>query len=140
MAEAAQNSNAPLSAERNYARVTGWLYLLLAVAGLFTNNLWNMFNLSGTMTVIHAVIGITGIAVANRGTARLHRVYNLALALTLTTWGVVGTVSPRWLQPYPLPLENALHTLTGIWGFYGAGQALFARLTRRKGLTHRKAS
>ena len=130
--EAAKNGNTPLPAERSYARITGWLYLLLAVAGLFTNNLWHMFNLSGMMTVIHAGIGVTGITVASRGGARMHRFYNVALAVSLTSWGVIGTVSPQWLQPYPLPLENALHTLTGLWGFYGSGSAMFAGRSRRK--------
>ncbi len=121
----------PLPAEKSYARATGWIYLILSGAGLFTNNLWHMINLSGTMTMIHLAIGVTGLTVARQGGARAHRVYNLLLGVILTTWGVTGTWAPTALVPYPLPLENALHVLTGIWGFYGAGSVLWSRVSRK---------
>ncbi|MHB1627668.1 MAG: hypothetical protein ACYCVB_04720 [Bacilli bacterium] len=121
----------PLPAEKSYARATGWLYLTLSAAGLFTNNLWHMMNLSGSMTVIHLAIGVTGLTVARQGGARAHRIYSLLLGFILTAWGVAGTWTPTMLSPYPLPLENALHVLTGIWGFYGAGSVFWNRFSRK---------
>lgn len=132
MSEESPPSPRPLGAERNYARFVGWVYLGLGVAGVFTNNLWHMFNLSGTMTAIHIGLGIGGLTVALRGGSRAHRGFNLIAGTFLTAWGVAGTVTPEWLSPHPLPLENALHTLTGVWGFYGAGSSFFGRIGGRR--------
>lgn len=114
--------------DQTYARTIGWLYFLLAVTGLFTTNLWHMFTLTGPMTVIHFAIGISGLVVVGKGGARAHRVFSLTTGIALTAWGVTGTLAPQLLTPYPLPLENALHVLTGIWGFYGLGSSFWHRV------------
>lgn len=130
MSEGQTSPAGPLQAERTYARSIGWTYLGLAVAGVFTNNLWHMFTLSTTMTGIHLALGISGLTVALRGGARAHRAFNLTAGVLLTAWGVTGTVAPTVLSPYPLPLENAFHVLTGIWGFYGVGTVFWGRFGR----------
>jgi len=113
------------TAQRNYARVTGWLYLLLGIMGFFTPTLWHMFTLFGHLTALHIAIGICGLTVSRHGGSRAHRLYSLLLGLGLTLWGVTGTVAPQLLVPWPLPLENALHMITGIWGFYALGAFLW---------------
>ncbi|MCY0901350.1 MAG: DUF4383 domain-containing protein, partial [Firmicutes bacterium] len=97
------------TAQRRYARLTGWLYLLLGITGFFTRTLWHMFTLSGHLMALHIAIGICGLTVSRQGGQRAHRLYSVGLGLGLTVWGVAGTVAPQVLQPSPLPLENALH-------------------------------
>jgi len=79
------------------------------------------------MTIIHFAIGISGLTIALRGKLFSQRAYSLIVGLALTAWGVTGTLAPNLLNPYPLPLENALHVVTGIWGFYGLGSSFWQR-------------
>lgn len=111
-------------ADKNYARAMGWLYLALACAGLVTDNLWHTINLSSPMTIVHLAIGVAGLTVARQGGHTAMRIFALLLGSILLAWGTVGTWAPQMLTPHPLPLENALHMLTGIWGFYGLGSAI----------------
>ncbi len=121
-------------ADYRYARVTGWLYFALGVLGLFTDHLWHMFHVGGNMMYMHFIIGIIGITAARYGSIRQTRLYAITVGLLLLTWGAVGTLSPAWLDPYPLPLENALHVITGIWGFYGIGNSMM-NWVRKKSLS-----
>lgn len=116
--------------DRRYARVTGWLYFVLGLSGLFTDHLWHMFHVSGTVMFIHFAIGLVGLTVSRHGTLRACRIYSVAMGLLLLLWGGVGTMAPGWLDPYPLPLENALHVISGIWGFYGFGMSIFDRVRK----------
>ncbi len=117
----------PLPAEHTYARVTGWIYLLLAAAGAFTDHLWHMITLSSPMTLMHLAIGVAGLSVARQGKHRAHRTYSLTVGFVFMLWGIAGTFYPQYINPRPLPLENALHLITGMWGFYGVGSILFSK-------------
>ena len=121
-----------VAAERTYARVSGWIFLALGAAGLLTRDLGHMLQVGGILAPVHLAIGLAGIATANRGGVRARRIFNLTLGCLLTAWGVAGTLEAPLLSPAPLPLENGLHALIGIWGFYGPLGALWAKWTRRK--------
>lgn len=91
-----------------------------------------MINLSPAMTAFHLTIGLTGISLANRRHVKALRIYGLTLGVLLTALGVAGTIDPQAVEPTRMPLENALHVVTGIWGFYGSGAALFARFRKTR--------
>ncbi len=111
------------SAARTYARTIGWLYLALGCAGVFTSTLWDALRLTPVVIVVYVGVGLTGIAVANRASARGRLLFAVLIGSLLLAWGAVGIAAPHWLTPLPLPLDNALRTVTGLWGFYSLGAA-----------------
>ncbi len=125
-------TSAPLvSVEKTYARTTGWIYLIIAVCSLFTDNLWHMLHFSTSVTIASFVFGLSGLTIARTKNYTYHRYYNLIAGVSLTTWGLTGTFYPQWFTPAPLPLDNGLHMLTGIWGFYGIGSVFWSRFSRK---------
>lgn len=108
-----------MAANVMYARMTGWIYLLLAVAGLFDRHLFYVLTLPVLTTLIYLMIGLSSLTAAHKASAIGLMIYNLVLGSALVLWGIAGTMHPEWFVPAPLPLDNALHLLTGVWAFYG---------------------
>ncbi len=102
-----------------YARFTGWIYLLLAIIGIFERHLFYVLTLPVLAVLIYLIIGLTGLTVAHKVHEKGLMVYNLVLGTGLLIWGLFGTLQPDLFTPAPLPLDNALHLLTGLWAFYG---------------------
>ncbi|PWI57918.1 hypothetical protein [Sulfoacidibacillus thermotolerans] len=121
----------PLPAEKTYARATGWIYLTLAVSSLFTDNLWHMLHFTTAITWANLTVGLSGLVIARSNHYKAHRFYNLFAGVTLISWGILGTFYPQWFTTPPLPLDNGLHVLTGIWGFYGIGTVFWSRFSRK---------
>ncbi len=103
----------------HYARLTGWIYLLLAVAGLFERHIFYILTLPVLTTLLYLMIGLTGLTTAHKASKRGLMIYTLSMGIILLLWGLVGTVQPGLFMPAPLPIDNALHLLTGLWAFYG---------------------
>ena len=102
-----------------YARFTGWIYLLLAITGIFERHLFYVFTLPVLTVLIYLMIGLSGLTIAQKVQGTGLMVYNLLLGIALLFWGLIGTLQPDLFTPAPLPLDNALHLLTGLWAFYG---------------------
>ncbi|MCY0869775.1 MAG: hypothetical protein OWT27_04195, partial [Firmicutes bacterium] len=79
--------------------------------------------LSPFVSVVYVGLGLTGIAIANRASNRGRMIFAATAGLLLLAWGAVGMARPLWLSPSPLPLDNALRAVTGLWGFYAVGAA-----------------
>lgn len=118
-------SHPPVPSLRSYARVIGWLYFSLGVTGLFTDNLWHMFALTHMIPMLYMIIGLSGLIVAGKAGLRAHQFFNLFMGTALTVWGVMGTLMPQLFSPLPLPLDNALHVVSGLWGFYAVATAFW---------------
>ncbi|MCI0182102.1 MAG: hypothetical protein OWR52_03075 [Acidibacillus sp.] len=130
--ETVSDTNLPkTSPEKNYARTTGWIYLVVAITSLFTDNLWHMLHFSTSATIASFAIGLTGLTISRSSNNTYHRYYNLFAGATLTVWGLTGTLYPQWFKTTPLPLDNGLHVITGIWGFYGVGSLFWSRISRK---------
>ncbi len=115
----------------HYARLTGWIYLLLAVAGLFERHIFYILTLPVLTTLLYLMIGLTGLTTAHKASKRGLMVYTLSMGIILSLWGLVGTVQPGLFMPAPLPIDNALHLLTGLWAFYGLLNEFWVFLTAK---------
>jgi hypothetical protein len=101
-----------------FARVAGWLALLLGVLGFFVSDLLGLIHFDTPHNVVHLVIGILGIAAAqNVNWATLYAKLLGALYLLL---GILGFFLPEVLGIHLEAVENLLHLLLGAWGLYAA--------------------
>ena len=77
-----------------FALITGIVYTLLGIAGLFPAALGNgylgLFPMNVPLSVLHLVIGVGGLAAASR--SRYGRAYARAAAVILGLLGVMGLV------------------------------------------------
>jgi hypothetical protein len=98
-----------------FSRTAGWVFLILGVSGLFTDQMLGLIRFDPLLTFIHLVLGILGMAaVANRKTA----VYALWSGFLLIPFGIVGFLSPTLFALHLEVLENLLHLIFGGWGLY----------------------
>ncbi len=114
-----------------YTRLTGWIYLLLAIAGIFERHLFYALTLPILTVLIYLMIGLTGLTMAHKADATGLMVYNLLLGAGLLAWGLAGTLQSDLFTPAPLPMDNALHLLTGLWAFYGLFNSFWGFLSAK---------
>lgn len=103
-----------------FARVAGWIGLLLAVIGFTTNDLFGMIQFDMTHNIIHLMFGFFGIAAASKELWTKYYAYIVGAFYVL--FGVLGFFMPQ-LHHVGVELEvteNLLHLALGTLGVYAA--------------------
>ncbi|KYP81550.1 hypothetical protein [Ferroacidibacillus organovorans] len=104
--------------EQIYSRTTGWIFLLLFLASFLPLGLKTYLTLTGEMAIIHLILGLGGL-IAAHSVKRTQTIYGVGAGAWLIVIGVTGKGNPFGLPIASLPLDHALHTVLGIWAFYG---------------------
>ncbi len=103
-----------------FARVAGWVGLLLAAIGFTTHDLFGMIQFDTTHNFIHLALGFLGIAAASK--ALWTKYYAYLFGAFYVLFGVVGFFMPQ-LHHVGVELEvteNLIHLALGTFGVYAA--------------------
>lgn len=98
-----------------YARVFGWVFLILGMIGLYTHDLWGVIQLDPIQTAIHFVFGFTGIAMGHH---KYTKEFSLFMGGLLVVIGIYGFLFVQLYTIHFEILENIIHILLGTWGVY----------------------
>lgn len=116
---------------RRYLRIMGWLYLALFIIGLFDRHLYYVLTLPPLTILLYLCIGLASLTIAHKTAMKGMMIYNLVAGSLLVIWGITGTLYPALFTPAPLPLDNALHTLTGLWAYAAIGYEMWLIFSRK---------
>lgn len=99
-----------------FARVAGWLALLLGILGFFVSDLFGLIQFDLTHNIVHLVLGLLGIAAAQKASgAKAYAQWFGGIYLIL---GIVGFFFAEWAGLHLEVTENLLHIVLGAWGLY----------------------
>lgn len=101
---------------KTFARVAGWLALLLGILGFFVSDLLGLIQFDTTHNVVHLVIGVLGIAAARQD--NWAKLFGQVFGTVYLILGVVGFFLPELLGLHLEVAENLLHIILGAWGLY----------------------
>lgn len=104
---------------RLFNRLTGWLYFVTGMAGLFTTHWGSYMRFSPSETALHIALGLLAMSAA-RGRLRGAAVGALWIGLCSLLWGIWGLAWPISVLGGAEPVENAVHFVIGLWGLYVA--------------------
>ncbi|PWK13901.1 DUF4383 domain-containing protein [Tumebacillus permanentifrigoris] len=101
---------------RTFARVAGWLFLLLGILGFFVTDLLGLIQFDSTHNIIHLVLGLVGIAAGQSDNAAkwFAKVFGVIYLLL----GIVGFFFPMLAGLHLEVTENLVHLVVGAWGVY----------------------
>jgi hypothetical protein len=101
---------------KTFARVAGWVALLLGVLGFFVSNLLDLIQFDTTQNVIHLVLGILGIAAGQ--SEKWAKAYAQVFGVIYLVIGITGFFFPELLGMHLEVTENLIHLILGAWGLY----------------------
>ncbi|ASS74541.1 hypothetical protein CIG75_05700 [Tumebacillus algifaecis] len=100
-----------------YARVAGWIFLLIGLLGFFMNDLFGLIQFDTTHNIVHLVLGVLGIAAGQSVT--WSRLYAQVFGTIYVLLGILGFFLPDLLGYHHLEVtENLVHVILGAWGLY----------------------
>ncbi|HEU4962288.1 MAG TPA: DUF4383 domain-containing protein [Bacilli bacterium] len=99
-----------------FARVAGWLALLLGILGFFVTDLLGIIQFDTTQNIVYLVLGILGIAASR--TDNWARLFGQVFGTVYLIVGVIGFFLPELLGLHLEVAENLLHIILGAWGLY----------------------
>lgn len=98
-----------------FSRTAGWIFLILSVSGIFTDQLLGLIRFDPILSFIHLILGILGMAAAAN---RKAMVYALWSGFLLIPFAIAGFLSPVLFGLHLEAPENLLHLILGGWGLY----------------------
>lgn len=101
---------------RTFARVAGWLFLLLGILGFFVTDLLGLIQFDSTHNIVHLVLGLVGIAAGQSDNAA--KWFAKIVGPIYLALGIVGFFFPMWAGLHLEATENLVHLLIGAWGIY----------------------
>lgn len=103
---------------KTFARVAGWLALLLGIIGFFVTDLFGLIQFDTTQNIIYLVLGLLGIAAGQSKKAA--KLFAQVFGPVYLIIGIVGFFVPTMGSISLDVTENLLHLLLGIWGLIAA--------------------
>jgi len=101
-----------------FARVAGWLALLLGILGFFVSDLLDLIQFDTTHNIVHLVIGVLGIAAGQSG--KWSKLYAQVLGVVYLLLGIAGFFVHELVGLHLEVTENLLHVVLGAWGLYAS--------------------
>lgn len=101
-----------------FARVAGWLALLLGILGFFVTDLLGLIQFDLTHNIVNLALGLLGIAAAQN--AKGAKAYAQWLGAIYLLFGIIGFFFAELAGMHLEVTENLLHILLGAWGLYAA--------------------
>ncbi|GAX90628.1 DUF4383 domain-containing protein [Effusibacillus lacus] len=98
-----------------FARVAGWIFIVLGILGFFVNNLFGLIQFDVAHNAVHLLLGVLGLAAASGNQSQL---YSAVVGAVLVILGAAGFFLPSMLGIHLEPVENILHLVLGGWGLY----------------------
>jgi Domain of unknown function (DUF4383) len=103
---------------KTFARVAGWLALLLGILGFFVTDLLGLIQFDLTTNIVNLVLGVIGIAAAQNANGA--KAYALWLGAIYLIFGIIGFFFVELAGMHLEVTENLLHIVLGAWGLYAA--------------------
>jgi hypothetical protein len=99
-----------------FARIVGWLALLLGILGFFVTDLLGLIQFDLTTNIVNLVLGVLGIAAAQSATGA--KMYAQWLGAIYLLFGVISFFFTEIGGMHMEVTENLLHIILGGWGLY----------------------
>lgn len=98
-----------------FSRTAGWIFVILGLLGLFTEQLFGVIQFDVTLTFVHLILGVLGLAaVANHK----EQLYAAVIGSLLLLLAIIGFFNPSLFGFHLEAVENLMHLGLGAWGVY----------------------
>ncbi|MFD2169445.1 DUF4383 domain-containing protein [Tumebacillus lipolyticus] len=101
-----------------FARVAGWVMLLLGIIGFFMSDLFELIEFDTPHNIVHLVLGVLGIAAGQ--SVKWARLFAQVFGTIYLLVGIIGFFVPDFLGLHLELTENLIHVILGAWGLYAA--------------------
>ncbi|MBL0386287.1 DUF4383 domain-containing protein [Tumebacillus sp. ITR2] len=103
---------------KTFARIAGWLALLLGIIGFFVTDLLGLIQFDTVQNIIYLVLGVVGIAAGQSEKAAM--LFAKIIGPVYLIVGIIGFFFPDLNFIHLEVTENLIHILLGAWGAYVA--------------------
>ncbi len=107
-----------LAKARVFARVAGWVGLLLGSIGFLTDDLFGLIQFDPTHNIVHLLFGFLGIAAAAQ--KKWTQYYTYVFGAIYVVLGIGGFFMPEVMGVELEATENLIHLALGTYGVYVA--------------------
>ncbi|UOF92682.1 DUF4383 domain-containing protein [Fodinisporobacter ferrooxydans] len=104
---------------KQYARIIGWIFLLLGILSAFTNQIFGIIQFDLIQNLFRFAIGLFALAVSRPTVDLIYaKTFCIVTAPTFLIMGIASFIFPQWGSMHFEAAENLLHVLFGIYGLY----------------------